>query len=416
MRCLLWIEERNGELVSRIFQRIVFFLSLAIIASLGSGLLLSAGGFWGVRASGQDGAYRQMGIYGEVLRKIQTDYVTDPNMGSVTDGALRGLVDSLDADSGYLNPGEYKIYKEQANSGNAQVGLVVSKRFGYATVVSVEPGSPADKEKLKDGDILESIGGSSSRDLSLAAIRMMLAGKPGTTVTVSVVRPRKSDPDKITMTRVLPAPAALVAQELESGSILSLKAGQLTAQRVDEIAARIKSAPKERKIILDLRDSTGSDEQQGIRLANFFLAQGTIATLEGQKYPKQSYLADPMKQITTAPLAVLINRGTYGPAEITAAAIASNKRGDVIGERSFGEGSVQKTIEMQDGSALLLTIAKYQTPDGKKIQDEAVAPTVELTKNNSKAEEAADDEDAAPKPSKADDAIAKAIELLKAKS
>ena len=406
------IRPRNGESVSRIFQRAVFFLSVVIFASLGAGFLLGAGGMWGVHAGQQDGAYKQIGIYSDVLRRIQSDYVTDPNMGQVTDGALRGLVESLDADSGYLNPSEYKIYKSQANAGNAETGLFVSKRFGYATVVTVLPGSPADKQHLGDGDIIESIGGSSTRDLSLAVIRMMLKGQPGSTVNFSVVRPRKSDPDKITLTRALLTPPALEATELEGSSILSLKTGALTPQRVDEIAARLKASSGQ-KIILDLRDSAGTDEQQGIRLANLFIGQGTLATLEGQKYPKQSFNADPTRQIVTAPLAVLINRGTYGAAELTAAAIASSKRGEVIGERSFGEGSLQKTIEMQNGSALILTVAKYAGPNGKLIQNEAVTPTIELTKTARTDEE---EEEDAPKTAKVDEARSKAIELLKGKN
>ncbi|MGD0548572.1 MAG: S41 family peptidase, partial [Terracidiphilus sp.] len=145
---------------------------------------------------------------------------------------------------------------------------------------------------------------------------------------------------------------------------------------MDEIAVRLKAAGPGRKILLDLRDSAGGDAEQGLRLANFFVKQGALATLEGQKSPRQTFTADPAQFISSAPLAVLINRGTYGAAELTAAAIESAKRGDVVGERTFGLGSVQKTIELPDGAALLLTVAKYQTAEGKKIQDEAVAPSV----------------------------------------
>jgi carboxyl-terminal processing protease len=122
----------------------------------------------------------------------------------VTNGALRGLLESLDADSSYLTPEEYKAYKAD-KGGKAQVGINVSKRFGYATVISVVPNSPADKVNLVDGDILEAIDGKDTRDISLAMIRLMLEGQPGTEVSVSVVRPRKAVPDKLTMTRVLVA-------------------------------------------------------------------------------------------------------------------------------------------------------------------------------------------------------------------
>jgi carboxyl-terminal processing protease len=178
---------------------------------------------------------------------------------------------------------------------------------------------------------------------------------------------------------------------------------------VDEIAGKLRSAGKNRKVLLDLRDCAGDDPQQGLRLANFFLKQGTLAKLEGQKFPLQTFAADPARFLTDAPLAVLINRGTYGAAELTAAAIADSKRGDVVGERTFGEGSVQKTIELPDGAALLLTVAKFESPSGKKIQDDAVAPTVA-------AGPTIEEEDETPPPTKGDEPLNKALELLKAKN
>ncbi len=394
----------------RFFKRFVFVLSVAIFAALGLGFGLGEFGLFGVHAGGdQDGAYRQMRVYAEVLKKVQTDYVTEPNITDVTTGALHGLLESLDSDSSYLTPTEYKIYKERPTTGVAQVGINVSKRFGYATVVSVAPGSPADKEHIADGDVIESIGETSTRELSLAVIRLMLDGKPGTQVTLSVVRPRKPDPDKVTLSRVIAAAAPMAEQQYENSTILYLKPGVLTASRVDEIAARIKAAGKGRKVLLDLRDSSGEDAEQGIRLANFFLKQGTLATLEGQKFPTQTFTADPAKFLTDAPVAILINRGTYGAAELAAAAILDAKRGDVVGERTFGEGSVQKTIELPDGAALLLTVAKYQSPAGKKIEDDAVTPNVAV-------EAPALDEDQEAAPAKGDEPLTKALDLLKAKS
>ena len=396
--------------VSRSFQRIVFVLSLSIFSALGLGFISGEFGWFGVHAGGQqDGAYHQMGVFQQVLSKIQTDYVTEPKMNDVTTGALHGLLESLDADSSYLTPAEYKIYKERPATGVAQIGVTVSKRFGYATVVSVLPGSPADKAHLSDSDVIESIGGQSTRELSLPVIRLMLDGKPGTPLTLSVVRLRKADPEKVTLTRSIDSVHALVEQQYEGATILYLKPGALTSSRVDEIASKLKAAGQGRKVLLDLRDSAGGDAQEGLRLANFFIKQGTLATLEGQKVPRQTFAADPAKFITDAPLAVLINRGTYGPAELTAAAIGDSKRGEVVGERSFGEGSVQKTLDLPDGSALLLTVAKYQTPGGKKIQDEAVTPTVLV-------ESALDEEDEEALPSKNDAPLFKAIELLKAKN
>jgi carboxyl-terminal processing protease len=398
--------------VSRFFQRLTFVLAAAIFAALGLGFALGEFGTFGVHAGNdQDGAYRQMHVYAEVLKRIQSDYVTEPNITTVTTGALHGLLESLDADSSYLTPTEYKIYKERPTSGVAHIGVTVSKRFGYATIVSVEPGSPAEHEHLADGDVIESIGDTSTRELSLAVIRLMLEGKQGSTVTISVIRPRKPDPDKITLTRTVIPPPALAQQQYENSTILYLKPGLLSEGRVNEVAERIKSAGKGRKILLDLRDNSEGDPLQGIRLANFFIGQGTLATLEGQRFPKQTFTADPSKVLTSAPVAILVNRGTYGAAELAASAIESAKRGDVIGERTFGEGSVQKTIELPDGAALLLTVAKYEGPDGKKIQDEAVAPTVQVGQPSDD-----DIDEDNTEPGKVDEPLNKALELLKAKN
>lgn len=396
-------------------------VSVAIFASLGLGFAFGEFGWFGVHAgSGQDGAYKQMGIYADVLKKIQTDYVTEPNIGEVTNGALHGLLEALDADSSYLTPTEYKIYSERKAGSNAQIGLTVSKRFGYAVVVNVLPGSPADAEHIKDADVLESIDGQSTRELSLAVIRLMLEGKPGSKLTLGLFRQgsTKTDTDKVTLARAVQPTPALSVQNYESGSILYLKPGIVTAQRVDEIAAKIKAAPHAR-ILLDLRDATGDDEQQGLRLANLFLKQGTMATLGGQQFPQQSFNADAGKCLTDAPVELIVNRGTYGAPELAAAALMDLKRGEVVGERTFGEGSVQKTIGLQNGAALLLTVAKYQSPSGKKIQDVAVTPNVLVGKQS-----ASDDEDdeatpAQPTPAKSasdkDEFLEKALAQLKAK-
>jgi len=377
---------------------------------------------------GSAGAYRQINVYSEVLQRIQSDYVVDPNIDLVTNGALRGLLESLDSDSSYLSAADYKIYKA-GPSGKAQVGINVAKRFGYATVVSVLTDSPADKANLEDGDIIESIGPTSTRNIAPAMIQLMLEGQAGSSVTLSVIRPNHATPEKIKLTRAEVAIGATADEQYENNSIVELKPSTLDKERVQEIEQRLKAMPKDgnRKILLDLRDVASGDVNEALKLANFFLAKGTLATLEGQKFPKQTFTADPAKAInTTAPLAVLVNRGTAGPAELVAAAIEDNKRGDVVGEKTFGEGVQQKTIELPEGAALILTVAKYETPDGKVIEDEGITPTV-LVASADETASIDDDEDAAPAPAatpapvaaakpKMDDQLSKALDLLKLKS
>ena len=145
---------------------------------------------------------------------------------------------------------------------------------------------------------------------------------------------------------------------------------------MDEIAAKLKAARKRSKVLLDLRDCSEGDAAEGLRLANFFINQGTLATLEGQKFPPRPL--PPIRQNSSPALRWPCSSTAEPMARqnLTADAIEGSKRGDVVGERTFGEGSVQKTIELPDGAALLLTVAKYEGPDGKKIQDDAVTPKV----------------------------------------
>jgi carboxyl-terminal processing protease len=362
--------------MSRFVKLSVLAVSAGVIVFIFGGSLMPSR----LRAQSQDGAYRQMEVYSEVLKRVQNDYVEDPNISVVTNGALHGLLESLDADSSYLSPSEYLAYKQFEKGADAQVGLVVSKRYGYATVVTVLHGSPAEKAAIEDGDILEAINDKSTRELSVATIRGMLNGKAGTTVTLAVVRPRKLDPDHLTLTRSVVGTPAFAEQQYDSNTILYLKPGSITADRVKEIEDKLKAMPANgsHKVLLDLRDTADGDEAEGVRLANFFIKQGVIGSLQGQKVAKTTYNADPAKAICAAPVAVLVNRGTSGAAELVAAAIEGDKRGDVIGERTFGQGSVQKLYELPDGSAVILSIAKYYGPDGKAIEDEAVAPNIEV--------------------------------------
>lgn len=405
--------------MSKLFGRLVFGISvLLILFAVWGGL-----GPGGVRAGSQkDGAYPEMEVYSEVLNKIQNDYVVDPSMSNVTVGALHGLLESLDADSSYLTPSEYKLYKQHLSEGTAQVGINISKRYGYATVVSVTPGSPAQKQQIEDGDILEAIGGQSTREMSLAMIRLLLDGPPGSNVTFALVRPRKAEPDKITLTRTQVPIPALGEQQYENSTILYLKPVVLTKDRVNDIESKLKAMPKNgnRKVLLDLRDVAQGDPAQGIRLANMFLESGTIATLSGQKFPTQTFTADKSKFITAAPLVLLVNHGTSGPGELVAGAVLGNKRGDVVGDRTFGEGAVQKTMELPDGAALILSVAKFAAPDGKKIQDDAIQPNVVIASDNEdllpeeQTASAADQQKVQAKHT--DEQLNKALDLLKQKA
>ncbi len=382
------------------------------------------GGMTGVRASSNnDGAYRQLQVYSEVLSRVRSEYVEEPNIPEVTDGALHGLLESLDSNSSYLSPAEYKDYKSHKTEAKGDIGAAVSKRFGYASVISVIPGSPADKAGLQDTDILEAIEGKSTREMSLAEIHNLLSGQPGSSVTLSVVRARKAEPQKTVITREIVAIPAITEKTVEPG-MGEIKVDAFTKGKADEIAAKLKEMKKAgvKKVILDLRNCAEGDESEGIATANLFLNHGTITYVQGQKYPRQAFNADPAKDVSDLPLVVLVNKGTAGAAEVVAAAILENARGDVVGDKTFGNGTVQKVIEMKDGSALILSIAKYYTPSGKAIQDTAITPNVLVADSDDDAALPDDDDSAAPsaeteKPAtQPDQQLNKAIEVLNNRS
>ena len=387
-------------------------LLFVVVGSLGGG----------VHASSNDGSYRQLQVYSEVLSRVRSEYVEEPNIPKVTDGALHGLVESLDSNSSYMTPDAYKAYKAHKSEAKGEIGATVSKRFGYAAVVSVLPGSPAEKAGIEATDIFESIEGQSTRDMSLPEIHSLLSGTPGSTLNVAVVRARKAEPQKMVITRDIVSIPAASDKMVEEG-IGYVKVDALNKGKAQEIAAKIKSLEHSgaKKILLDLRNSAEGDESEGVAAANLFLNHGTITYLQGQKYPREAFNADPAKAITSLPLAVLVNRGTAGAAEIVAAAILENARGDVVGDKTFGDGSVQKTIDLPDGGALILSVAKYYSPSGKVIQDTAITPNVVVAEEDDaivpedEDQTATPDQEAKPK-NTVDDQLKKAVEVLKARA
>ena len=286
--------------------------------------------------------------------------------------------------------------------------------------MAVIPGGPADKAGLQDTDILEAIEGKSTREMSLAQIRSMLTGEPGSNVNLSVVRARRSEPQKVVVTRDIVTIPPVKDKMLDDG-IEQIRVDALNKGKSQEIANRIKAVQKSgvKKLILDLRDCAAGDEAEGVATANLFLNHGTITYLQGQKYPREAFNADPAKAVTTLPLVVLVNKGTAGPAEIVAAAVLENARGDVVGDKTFGDGSVQKLIELQDGGALILSIAKYYSPQGKAIQDTAVTPNIVVADVADDVPVPDEDENAAPADIEKktapehDEQLDKAIQVLK---
>lgn len=413
-----FLPEEDHKQMSMKTKAAVLVTSFAVL------LFVVVGSMGGVHASSNDGAYRQLQVYSEVLSRVRSEYVEEPNIPRVTDGALHGLLESLDSNSSYLTPEAYKAFKDRKAEGKAGIGAVISKRFGYADVVSVLPGSPAEKAGIEATDIFEAIEGRSTRDMSLPEIRNLIAGAPGSVLNVEVVRARRAEPQKMSITRDVVSLPSVSDKMMEDG-IGYVKVEALNKGKSQEIAAKIKALEKSgaKKILLDLRNCAEGDENEGIAVANLFLNHGTITYLQGQKFPREAFNADPAKAVTNLPVAVLVNHSTSGAAEIVAAAILENARGDVVGDKTFGDGSIQKTIDLPDGGALILSVAKYYSPSGKAIQDAAITPNVVVADAIEDVVAPDEDENATPaqedetKPKNpVDDQLNKAIEVLKSRA
>lgn len=372
--------------------------------------------------------YRHLNVFTEVFAKIKSDYVEEPNMGNVTLGAINGLLVSMDPFSSYLNADQYKAWQQTKATPKADVGLVLSRKYGYEVgVVDAIPGSPADKAGLSTGDIIEAINGISTRDMPLAYADVLLHGDAGSAVDLTVLRLRKPEPTIIKLTRAVVTipPATSKMLDTITGYIL---VHDLRAGKSQEVAAKVKDLERQgaKNLVLDLRHCAVYAPEEGATLANLFMEKGSLGYLEGQKVAKQEFAADPAKTVWKGPLVVLTNRGTAGAAEIAATALLESKRAEVVGERTYGDAAQRKPVMTDDGGAVLLAVAKYYGPNGKAIQDVSVTPSYAVADAESDyADEDAEEAPAAPStpttppaPTKpAEDLILKkAIEVLQGKA
>jgi len=345
--------------------------------------VLLFGAMRGKSASPED-TYRHLAVYTEVLSRIKSDYVEEPDMKSVTLGAVNGLLESIDPYASYLNADQYKQWLKSKDQHKAGVGLVLSKKYGYIGVVDAIPGSPANKAGLTTTDVLETINGVATRDMPLAFAQILLEGDPGSTVEVGVLRFRKPEPQKITLTRAFIEYPAVTAKMLPD-QVGLIVVPSLEGRNLKDVAAKVQELEKQgaKKLVLDLRHCATGGPEDGTKLANLFLDKGLITYIEGQKVQRQDINADAAADITHLPLVVMVNRGTADGAEVAAAALLDDKRAEVVGERTYGDAAVRKAVTMDDGSAVILSVAKYFSPSGKAIQDTGVTPSVPMVETDS---------------------------------
>ena len=350
---------------------VVFSTIIAFYAIVGS--FMSKSGQVVARGS----QYGQLQIFDEVLSHIIRDYVDQPDLEKVRIGSLRGLAEGLDPYSAYLTPEQVKQYDPKANRG--ETGLLLSKVGGYAYAVAVLKGSPADQAGIRSGDFIEYVGKVPSRDLSLYDIEQLLSGQPGTSADLRILH-QGNPPHRVTLTRAKIVQPPVEAR-IEEPGVGYIKITTLAEGKSNEVKTALNDLISKgaQKIVLDLRGTANGKLQEGVAVANLFAGSGTIARVLGKGDKEtESFAADPSKVVFNGPLAVVIDRSTAGPAEVIAAAVRDQKRGELVGERTFGAGSDQQLFKLSVEGALLITTAKYAPAAGKAFMDEPVNPTVKV--------------------------------------
>lgn len=384
----------------------------------------------------------QIRIFESVLQHIQNDYVDEPNLEKVRYGALRGLVGGLDPYSSYLTPQQVAEYNAAKASNKVGIGAEFSQVSLYLYVVSVIKGSNAEKAGLKAGDVVEYIETKATRDISLYDAQQLIKGDPGSVVNLRVLRAGEK-PLTLKIARgaykVPPAEG-----RMEAGKIGVIKVYSLEDGEANDVKNAIQNLTKQgaQKIVLDLRGVATGTITEAATVANLFIKEGELVKVIGRDNKViKTATADPAKAVFDGKAIVLIDLGTAGPGEVVASAFLERKRGDVVGEKSFGAGTEQQLFAMRGGDGLLLTTAKWASASGKPFlgDDRAttgIKPSVEVKRPDTP--EAAEVEDLidrqeeqnqnpqpgatptpkieAPKPAPEDLQLKKALELLQEKA
>ena len=328
-----------------------------------------------------DKLYEKIDLFSEVLEKIQNEYVDEINQADVMDSAINGVLQSLDPYSAYMNP---KIFKESQIETSGEfggLGIEVSMEAGVVKVIAPIDGTPASKAGIKAGDYIVRINGEQVQGKTLMEAVNLMRGPEGTSIEITVRRKslRKAKIFKITREII----------EIESviSKIVDNKVGYLRLRAFNEnssnqLKKEISKIEKNKKLvgyILDLRNNPGGLLSQAITISDFFLDDGEIVSTRGRKKREnRKFFAKKGDKINGKPLIVLINGGSASAAEIVAGALQDQKRAILLGETTFGKGSVQSIIPLKNKGAIRLTISKYYLPSGKSISEVGVVPDIKV--------------------------------------
>jgi carboxyl-terminal processing protease len=358
---------KTGRKILRLL--VVGTLAVALVAMMAS------------EAPARRSPFEPLSIFARALAYIEVSYVEPIDQESLVYGAIRGLADSLDPHSVFLDPKEYEILKSDAEGRFAGVGVEVSTRDGWLTILSVFEGGPAAKAGLRPGDRFLSIEGEDARDVRLYDAVRRIRGEPGTAVTVSIRREGQDEALERTLTRAFIDVDPIEIQVLDDGLVyVRIKAFQDGTARqlsdaLDQAVVKLRKRGGVRGLLLDLRDNGGGLLHEAVWVTDEFLTSGVIVSTRGRGGKTISqYSARRAGTRPKWPIVVLINENTASASEIVAGALRDHNRGVLVGVRSFGKGSVQNVFELPGGSALKLTTYRYYAPSGRSIQAEGVTP------------------------------------------
>lgn len=331
---------------------------------------------------GKDSAYERMALFTRVLEQIREHYV-DENKTSYKDlvyGAMRGMLQSLDSHSQFLDPQMYSDMKDDTAGEFGGLGIVITVKDGVLTVVTPMEDTPGFRAGILSGDRIIEIDGDSTDGLSLSEAVKRLRGEPGTDIAIKLLRPKTREVKDLKLTRAkINVPSIKDAKILEDGigylRITEFKEPTAAAlqKELDDLRAKGMTS-----LILDLRNNPGGLLTSAISVSEKFLKRGDVIvyTQGRDKRPQQTFRAKGRRHFTDLSIAVLINAGSASAAEILAGALQDHRRAILVGEKSFGKGSVQSVLPLDDGSAIRLTTAYYFTPSKRLIHDLGIEPDI----------------------------------------
>jgi len=357
-----------------------FFLQIIAFCLLIGSILFFNGNAVVVKA-GTGESYRSLELLTEVLRQIEKNYVEPQDDQKLVQGAIKGMVQSLDPHSSFLSKDEHQDLLSETKGSFSGIGIEITVRDNVLTVVSPIEGSPAYKAGMQAGDKIIKIDGKVAADMTLPEAVKSIRGEKGTKVTLTVMREGAEKPLEFTVIRDV-IPIRSVRSTVLSPKIAYVRISNFQSKTTNDLSAELEKLENGRKLeglILDLRNNPGGLLSQAIDVSDLFLDSGVIVSTKGRE-SSQDMKASAHKKKTdrTYPIIVLVNGGSASAAEIVAGALQDNKRALILGTKTFGKGSVQTIIPLSDGSGLRLTTAMYYTPSGRSIQANGIVPDVEV--------------------------------------